>query len=147
MDKKRKLIFIVFLVVAFIGFVDASYLTANHFMNIAPPCFIAQGCDVVTTSAYSKILGIPVALLGALFYLSIFMLTVFILEKGKLNLVSLLPWICGVGFLASIWFVFAQIVIIKSICTYCILSAGTSTTLFILSFFIRKNTLSNTANI
>jgi uncharacterized membrane protein len=73
------------LVVALIGFLDAVYLTANHYLGVVPPCFVVQGCEQVTTSSYSLILGIPVALLGSIYYLVIFALAIRFIEKKQLK--------------------------------------------------------------
>ena len=66
----RRLVFAL-LGVAPLGFADAVYLTVEHYANRVPPCTILHGCEQVTTSAYSFFYGIPVALLGALYYLAI----------------------------------------------------------------------------
>src|SRR5665811_1198486 len=59
------------LVLSFLGFIDASYLTIVHYRDALPNCSILKGCDIVTTSALSTIGGIPIALFGALFYLAL----------------------------------------------------------------------------
>lgn len=128
------------LVVAFLGFIDASFLTAEHYSEMTPPCFIVQGCDVVTTSSYSKILGIPVSLLGALFYVSILILGIYYVDKKKSVALTLIHLATSAGFLMSLWFVYVQAFILKSWCLYCLFSAGTSTVLFVLGAiaFYRK---------
>ena len=60
------------LILAFAGFVDATYLTISHFRGTALACTISNGCETVTTSAYATLFGLPVALLGLLFYLTTF---------------------------------------------------------------------------
>jgi uncharacterized membrane protein len=53
-----------------IGFGISMYLTIDHFEGIAPICS-SKGfvdCQLVTTSKYSYILGVPVSLLGLLFF-------------------------------------------------------------------------------
>ena len=62
-----KLVIIV-LVIAIIGFADAGYLTIEHYNNVIPPCSITHGCEQVLTSEFSTIVGIPVALLGMIYY-------------------------------------------------------------------------------
>ena len=73
--KHPKLAF-AFLFVSFFGFLDATYLTINHYQGKIPPCSIVVGCEIVTTSRYSLFLNIPVALIGAIYYLTVFVLTV-----------------------------------------------------------------------
>jgi len=55
---------------ALIGAGIAGYLTYTHFQGGPPVCF-TNGCEVVQNSRWSKLFGIPVALLGLLTYLSI----------------------------------------------------------------------------
>ncbi len=125
-------------VVGFIGFLDASYLTANHFFNMVPPCIITDGCEVVTTSSYSKILGIPVALMGTLFYVTVLTLWLMYIDKKKIWVPKLLPIVTGSGFLFSLWLLSVQAFILNAFCTYCLFSATTSTILFILSLIVWK---------
>lgn len=122
------------LIVAFLGFLDSSFLTAEHYLGMTPPCFIVQGCDVVTTSSYSKILGVPVSLLGALFYLSMLILGMYFVDTQKSIALTLMHIGTTIGLCMSVWFVYVQAFILKSWCLYCLLSAGTSTLLFVLAF-------------
>ncbi len=121
------------LIIAFLGFFDAVYLTANHFIGASVPCFETGGCDKVTTSSYSKILGIPVALLGALYYLSVIGLGMHLVQKRRFITFKLLHFFTYFGFGFSMWFVYVQAEIIGAWCVYCLLSALSSTLLFILS--------------
>lgn len=120
-----------FLVLSFIGFLDASYLTVNHFAGTVPPCTIG-GCEQVTTSKYSEIFGIPVALFGSLYYLTIFLGVIAYVDKKNVQILRRVSALTLVGLLASIYFVSLQAFVIDAYCTYCIGSAITSTLLFIL---------------
>jgi uncharacterized membrane protein len=133
-----KTIIISFLIVAFIGFVDASFLAANHFSGVTPPCFITQGCDVVTTSAYAKIVGIPVSALGVLYYLSQLILMIYFVDKKDERVLPLIALSSAVGFGFSLWFTYVQVFLLKSYCTYCLFSGLTSTILFALGVVIWK---------
>jgi len=124
------------LVVSIIGFSDALYLTAKHFSGEAPECSILQGCEVVTTSSYSEIYGIPVALLGVVYYLFIFLFTLWYKDSENELYLQFFPWISVLGLLASLWFVYLQMFVIRAICQYCMLSAITSTLIFILGMTI-----------
>jgi uncharacterized membrane protein len=61
---------IALLVLAFLGFLDASYLTILHYKNTIPPCTL-HGCEVVLTSKFAVFLGLPLGLYGALYYLAV----------------------------------------------------------------------------
>lgn len=122
------------------GFADATYLAAKHFLGTPLPCSILKGCEQVTTSQYSLFFGIPVALLGSLYYLTILILAVIYFDTKKPTVLKLLAYLTPLGFLASLIFVYLQIFIIKAICLYCMVSATTSTLLFIIGMvYLLKN--------
>lgn len=121
----------IFLVLSFIGFLDALYLTITHYSGATPSCSFLKGCDLVVTSQYSTILGVPVALLGAAYYFSLFVLSAIFIDGKRVRILVVAAYLTAVGFLASLWFLFLQIFIIQAICIYCLISAATSTLLFV----------------
>ena len=129
---------VLFLLLGAIGFTDATYLAVKHFLGTPVPCSILKGCEQVTTSQYAAIFGVPVALLGAIYYLSIIILTVAYLDSRNRKFLNLAARLTILGFLASIYFVYLQIFVIKAICLYCMGSAITSTLLFILGLIYRQ---------
>lgn len=152
-QKNNKFAYFTFLPVSFLGFIDASYLTIKHFAGTPLPCSVLQGCEEVTTSQYSIIGGIPVALLGAIYYLAIFVLIFSLLNKrlfplntrngandnGSENrLLKIVAYLTVIGLLASIWFIYLQVFVIKAICPYCMFSAFTSLTLFVFGVIVLK---------
>lgn len=124
-----------FLIVSFLGFLDATYLTAQHYLGTIPPCVITTGCETVLTSEHNAIFGIPVALIGAAYYLLLFLLAILSLDV-KRETIHFAAFLTPIGFLASLYFVYLQLFVIKEICSYCVVSAATSTILFILGLFI-----------
>ena len=122
------------LVLAILGFSDATYLTIKHLKNIVPPCGITAGCETVLTSQYSDIFGIPVALLGAIFYLMIAIGCLIYLESKNQKIIKYTFLFSIFGFIAALWFVFLQIFILKAYCVYCLFTAGISASIFILSY-------------
>ncbi|MDB5239068.1 MAG: Vitamin epoxide reductase family protein [Candidatus Parcubacteria bacterium] len=132
------------LVVALIGFADAAYLTVEHYQNVIPPC-TTSGCEAVLTSAYSVVLGVPVSLGGAIYYLAIAIGALIYLE-AKLLSGTVRPfhlWVLRwtllatvLGLAASVWFFYLQALVIHSYCQYCLGSATTSTLLFITAAII-----------
>jgi len=124
-----------FLIISFVGFLDATYLTAQHYLGKIPPCFITTGCQTVLTSKYSVIFGIPTALWGAIYYLLLFLISVLAIDI-KATIIRFAAYLTPIGFLLSLYFVYLQIFVIKEICSYCLVSATTSTLLFIIGLFI-----------
>ncbi|MBI2990103.1 MAG: vitamin K epoxide reductase family protein [Candidatus Magasanikbacteria bacterium] len=116
---------------ALFGFSDASYLSFKDYMGQIPSCSILKGCETVATSSYSHVLGLPVALLGALYYFLILILTIAYLDRKKENLLRYTAYFTWAGLLASLWFTYLQVFVIKAICLYCIGSALSSSLLFI----------------
>ncbi len=139
----------VLLIVAFIGFADATYLTVKHFENAIPPCSIG-GCESVLTSIYAKIFGIPVALFGAVYYLTL-AISLFIFFDTKKEIFLRIPILLSVlGLIATIYFSFLQIFVIKAFCLYCAISALTSFIIFGISVYVMKKfkeSLSSSSNI
>jgi len=119
---------IFFFVIALLGFADAAYLTVEHYRNIIPPC-TTSGCETVLTSQYSVVLGLPVSILGAFFYLAMLIGAAIYLEaklvSGEVRPthLAILKWtFLGTvfGLLASIWFFYLQAFIIHAFCQYCL---------------------------
>ncbi len=122
------------LILATIGFVDAAYLTVNHYLGTPLPCSIVNGCEKVTTSVYSVVLGVPLPLIGAVYYLALLVLSVAFLDAEKKELIAAMLGISGLGFLASLFLVYLQIFVLRSLCPYCLVSAADSTLIFILLY-------------
>lgn len=141
MPRPHKLILAGFIVFALIGFLDASYLTIQHYNNGILPCYVFTGCDLVTSSSYAVVAGIPISLLGAIYYLAIIISGILYLDTGIKKALRVLINLPIVGFLATLWLLFLQLFVIKAICFYCVISAITSTFIFILALWFRKISL------
>lgn len=124
------------LVFSIIGFADSLYLTIKYYFNSTINCSIFEGCDLVTMSDYSAILGVPVAIFGMIFYVSIFIFGFLYLRSKKKGLIVSLFGLASIGFLISMWLVYVQAFILKTFCFYCLISALLSTILFILSIIM-----------
>lgn len=129
-------ILVLWLLVALIGFIDAVYLTASHYQGGAVSCSITKKCDIVLTSSYATVFDIPIALGGAVYYLLMFLGGFLYYDRKKENILKFLAWFSSVGFLFSIYLLFIQASIIKAFCQYCLLSAFSSTLLFVLGLVV-----------
>jgi uncharacterized membrane protein len=127
-------IFVVFFIVAFAGFVDATFLTVEHYANKIPPC-TTDGCEIVLTSSYATVGTIPVALVGALYYFLILILFLIYFDTKKEFLLRTAFFLTILGFVSSLYFTILQVAVIHSYCQYCLFSALTSTILFCLSVY------------
>lgn len=133
MQKNTKIAWVL-LAIAFIGFLDATYLTTLHYRGVIPPCTLLAGCETVTTSGYATLMNVPVALLGSIYYLGVISLLFWYLQKENLKILQHVKYLTIAGLAASAYFVYLQIFVIGAICQYCMLSAGTSTALFLISW-------------
>jgi uncharacterized membrane protein len=134
----------VFALVSLLGFADAFYLTVKHFQDQVPPCSLVTGCETVLTSQYATILGIPVSLFGVLFYLSVLILSVWYMDRGDKRALQLAIRLTWLGLLASVYFVYVQLVLLQAVCAYCMLSATTSVVLYGLGVLIKRRTINKT---
>lgn len=132
----HKWIPIVLITLAFIGFSDAIYLTVEHFQNKIPPCAIG-GCESVLTSSYSQIIGMPVSLLGSIYYFILIILLFIFFDTKKEIFLRLHSIISVFGFIASISFMYIMIFIIKSFCPYCVISASVSIITFLIVIWMQ----------
>ena len=138
---------IVVLILSAIGIGDTTYLTIKRFTHDSVNCSLFEGCDLVTTSSYSAIFGIPVAVMGIIFYVSIFGLTLWHIRSKNKKAINILMGLSSVGLLMSMWFVYTQAFILNSYCSYCLVSAGLSTTIFILTLILVLKSKDNSIKI
>ena|SRR3989344_1938042 len=129
---------ILFLTLSLLGFLDASYLAIKYYQGEVPTCAFFNGCDIVTTSKYAVILGVPIALTGAIYYLTLFILAILSLDMQKPIFMKSATAIAGAGFLFSLWLIYLQIFVLNALCLYCIISAISSTSLFIIGLKLNK---------
>jgi len=107
------------IVVAVIGLGIATYLTIVHYTGGVSVCAIAHGCETVQKSDYSKLAGVPVALLGMLGYVGI--LAALIRDDERSRDVAAFISILGFGF--SAWLTYTEVALINAICVWCVASA------------------------
>lgn len=129
---------------AIVGFLISIYMTWLHYKPSGTSfCSINEkfDCSEVAKSRYSSILGVPVALIGVLGYISIAVISCFLIYRdvrkypslnvGLLNRIVLL--LAGAGFAFSVYLTIAQEYIIRVWCVMCISSAIVITAIFILA--------------
>lgn len=130
---KNKLI-VYSLILGFLGFVVATYLTILHFKNTLPPCSLTSNCEKVLTSEFASIGPIPLALLGSLFYLAVIALCILILTNYKKVFLNAFYAVSAIGFAVSLVLLVIQAYIIRAFCQYCLTSEAISTGIVILAF-------------
>lgn len=130
---------IILLILSIAGFFDASYLTTLHYKNIIPPCTIAKGCETVLTSQFSTIFGIPIALLGSLYFLTSIFLLLLIFQNPAKKLLLYFKLLSFSGVIVSVILIYIQAFVLHAFCQYCLLSEAIIFAIFILSFKLKKS--------
>ncbi|MBP9828288.1 vitamin K epoxide reductase family protein [Patescibacteria group bacterium] len=123
-----------FMLFAFLGFLDAMYLTANHYFGVPLQCGGSNSCETVTTSVYAYFYGTPIALFGTLYYLGIFFGSLIASEFRSYTLKKYLSIATIIGLGVSTYFMIVMFGILHAVCYYCIASAITSTALFVIGY-------------
>lgn len=119
-------------IAALIGLVDAVYLTVHHYTKEQVPCSLITGCEQVLTSSYAELFGIPLALFGAAAYFLAFSLTILALFGNRL-MWFLFGILSVLMFLYTAYLIYLQAVVIEAFCQFCLISAATTLTLFIIA--------------
>lgn len=118
-------------IVALIGIADSIYLTIHHYTAEPVPCSIVTGCEQVLTSQYAEMFGLPTAAYGIAAYLTAFILAIFaaFVSRSWWNLFGAVTFVMAAF---SVYFVYLQAFVIEAYCQFCLISAATSFTLFII---------------
>lgn len=124
------------LVVSVLGLAVAAYLTYEHFTagtTLACPDTGVVNCVKVTSSQYSKVFGIPVALLGLLFFAGMTVLSLPPFWRtsspwpGRARLAGVL-----VGVVFVCYLIWAELFQIDAICLWCTVVHALTLVLFAL---------------
>ena len=122
--------------VALVGLADAIYLTINHYTGEKVPCSVTGGCEAVLTSAWSEIAGVPLAAFGAAAYFIAFSLAI-LAAFGNRLMWKVFGVVATLMAVFSVYLIYVQKFEIKEFCQYCLLSAATSMTLFLIALWSR----------
>ena len=128
---KATKLFIAMACLALVGLADAIYLTVQHITGQSVRCTIVSGCSEVLSSSYASINGIPLALIGAIAYFTVFSLAT-LAAFGYPLVDKLLLVVISLMFLTTLWLTYLQAFVIESFCQFCLLSAAVTIVLSIL---------------
>jgi len=121
---------------AYAGFVISLYLTFVHYRGYVSPCYVVKGCEAVQTSKYSVVLGVPLALLGTVFFALMFYLGIGLLTGSRLQVVRVYKLLAFLGALAIIPLFLLQAIVLKAFCTYCLATEAIMLVLWVASFLL-----------
>ena len=122
--------------VALVGLCDAIYLTIHHYTGDKVPCSVTGGCEAVLSSSWSEISGIPLAAFGAAAYFIAFSLAI-LAAFGNRAMWKVFGFVATIMGVFSVYLLYVQKFEIKEFCQYCLLSAATSVTLFLIALWSR----------
>jgi len=134
---KLDLLIYVFLILAVLGLADSAYLAAAYFSDTPLVCGSIPGCNEVASSPYSNVAGVPLSVMGLLFYAVSIVGAFFYLIKRRTVYATLLALLTMIGFAASAYFIYIQVAIIQALCVYCVGSAIVATLMLIVASIIR----------
>lgn len=122
---------------AFVGFGIMAYLTYIHYANAQSFCDLSEtvSCDVVTTSIYSEIFGLPISILGLAYFAIIIYL--FFYKKTKYTF-EIIFFLTLFVIIPSAYFTLTEIFFIKAFCILCETSKVIMLAILVVSLTILK---------
>ena len=118
----------VMIVIAILGLALAAYLTYIHYSGKPPACTAGDACLKVQTSVYSKLAGVPVALIGLLGYIGI-VASLLLPDREQTRLATLVLTVVGVCF--SGYLTYRELFTLHTVCEECATSAVLMALLFV----------------
>lgn len=128
-------------IAALVGLLDSAYLTVKHLKEEVVPCSLITGCEQVLTSSHAEMFGIPLGVYGAIAYFLAFSLAILTIF-GNRKMWFVFGLLASVMFVYTLYLLYVQAFVIGAFCQFCLLSAISSTTLFVaaaISKFWRYN--------
>jgi uncharacterized membrane protein len=119
----RTILYTIVAIVAVAGLADATYLTVQALTGETISCGGSPDCFRVLGSSYAKLGGIPLAMLGALAYFTVFTFATFA-AFGYPRAPKFLALITGAMFLMTLWLLYVQAFLLHAYCRYCLFSAA-----------------------
>ncbi len=134
------------LVLSWLGLFIAAYLTMASIMSRVVPCLGSGGCTLVTNHPAGKWMGIPVSAFGLATYFILGGLAVIrgvmgLRQNSALVLVGTI--LSGFGTIASMYLMYVAFFVIAQLCTWCLTSAITMVTLFLMHAWLLQADLSD----
>lgn len=130
------------LLIIIIGLVVSIYMAIYNLTDNDSMCLGSGDCSTVNASRFSKFYGIPVGIIGAFGYSSLFLMLFFEDKFSITRKSGNLPFFATslLGFFFTIYLIYIEIWILDAICPFCLISQGTMTILFFVSVYkIIKN--------
>ncbi|OGM94704.1 hypothetical protein A2524_02300 [Candidatus Wolfebacteria bacterium RIFOXYD12_FULL_48_21] len=120
---KKNLTIWAILALSTIGFIDSVYLALKILLSSPITCSaFGGGCDIVAQSKYSAIVGVPLSMLGVLFYAAIIIGITYYLQRRTIKSLEWIAYGLLFGGLFSIYLLALQAFVIEAWCLYCVVA-------------------------
>jgi uncharacterized membrane protein len=116
---------------ALAGIGIATYLAVVHYADQPIACSSVGDCELVNSSRYASLGGVPVALLGALAYASMLGVIAAAWLRRSPELMLAAWGIAVASFAFSMYLTYIELRVLDAICVYCVASACVMTALFV----------------
>jgi uncharacterized membrane protein len=120
-------------VLALIGLLVSAYLTLHKFGVIGTLVCGTGSCEVVQTSKYAVVFGVPVPLLGLIGYAIILGVALVGLQSNRPAIALTLFLLADGAFMFSLYLTYLEAYVIHAWCRWCLASAAISTLIWIFS--------------
>ena len=119
----------------------AGYLTAVHYAGQPIACSNVGDCELVNSSRYASVGGVPVAALGLAAYVTIGALTAAAAIRRDATPLSVAWALALASFAFSMYLTYIELRVLHAICVYCVASASiVSVLLVVLSAALTRAT-------
>ena len=123
-------------ILGFSGFIISAYIYHKKSGKKKLICPIRSNCDKVVHSKYSTMLGVPLEVLGMVYYIfiGIAYFKISLLGINYIPLMKGLTMLSGASLLFSVYLLFTQIFTLRQWCAWCMASSAISILIFIFSY-------------
>jgi len=121
---------------ALVGLLVATYLWLYKIGVIGELQCGTGGCEVVQTSRYAELFGVPVAFYGVVGYAVLFVLGLVGLRParaGDRRIAALLAALATCGFAFTLYLTSLELFVIHAVCRWCVTSAAIMTAIWVLA--------------
>jgi vitamin-K-epoxide reductase (warfarin-sensitive) len=136
--RREPLLFVLIAVLALAGVIVSAISLQRHYARSATQfCDFNQklSCDIVNRSAYSSIVGIPVAGIGVAGYALLFVLCTFLRTRAETQ--NRLLGAAIAGFVFALYLTYIEAYVLETWCILCLISLALITTIALLSLAVR----------
>jgi uncharacterized membrane protein len=102
-----------------VGLAIAGYLSAVALTGALPVCGPLKGCEEVAQSAYARIGGIPVAVLGVGLSLTLLVLAIGWTRSSRPVLLAAHYGLSLLGVVFELYFTYVELFILGAVCVWC----------------------------